>query len=93
MVCDQYLPVGCPCSAAQDPSVKDSNQDWSLCMNGTRNEGAVKGAVDEFAQEHGLQILVRHSLSAAASSHRWQAPLQRGAKSNMGLQCLRAGDV
>ena len=46
---------GAPCSAAQDPSVKDSSQDWSLCMNGTRNEGAVKGAVDEFAHEHGLQ--------------------------------------
>ncbi|GAB4813768.1 hypothetical protein N2152v2_000814 [Parachlorella kessleri] len=46
--------------AAQDPSVKDSNQDWSLCMNGTRNEGAVKGAVDEFALKHGLQILNRN---------------------------------
>jgi len=29
-------------------------------MNGTKNEGAVKGAVDEFAQKHGLTVLVTY---------------------------------
>ena len=31
-------------------------QDWSLCHNGTRNEGAVKGAVDDFAAQNGLRV-------------------------------------
>ena len=34
------------------------NQDWSLCMDGTVNEGAVKGAVEEFAAKHGLVVTV-----------------------------------
>lgn len=31
-------------------------QDWSLCQNGTRNEGAVKGAVDDFAAKRGIKV-------------------------------------
>lgn len=38
-------------------------QDWSVCGNGMRNEGAVKGAVQEFARDKGLRI---HS-----TSHEW----------------------
>lgn len=36
------------------------DQDWSLCANGTRATGAVKGAVDEFAQKHDLQVSVTY---------------------------------
>jgi len=31
-------------------------QDWSLCQNGTRNEGAVRGAVDDFAKQNGIRV-------------------------------------
>lgn len=31
-------------------------QDWGLCGDGSRNEGAVKGAVQQFARERGLAI-------------------------------------
>jgi hypothetical protein len=41
------------------PEVKAiSNQDWSLCMNGTRQEGAVKGAVNGFFAKLGLKVWV-----------------------------------
>lgn len=43
---------------ADSPAVVDSKQDWSLCMDGTRNRGAVKGAVDEFAAAHNLTLTV-----------------------------------
>lgn len=33
-------------------------QDWGLCADGTRNEGAVRGAVEDFAMRHGLVISV-----------------------------------
>jgi len=33
-------------------------QDWSKCMDGTVNGGAVRGAVEEFAQKMGLQVSV-----------------------------------
>lgn len=45
---------------ANDTSLKQTNQDWSLCLDGTRNMGAVKGAVDEFARRHGLHILATY---------------------------------
>lgn len=32
-------------------------QDWSVCMNGTINKGAVKGAVDEFAAANNLEVV------------------------------------
>jgi hypothetical protein len=35
----------------------DRGQDWSLCGNGERNEGAVKGAVDEFAAQRGVRVM------------------------------------
>jgi hypothetical protein len=31
-------------------------EDWSLCENGTKNEGASRGAVEDFANEHNLKI-------------------------------------
>jgi len=37
-----------------------TGQDWSICGNGTKNAGAVKGAVQDFAREKGLRI---HSTS------------------------------
>ena len=33
-------------------------QDWSLCENGERHDGAVKGAVVEFAKKHNLNVEV-----------------------------------
>ena len=33
-----------------------SDQDWALCADGTRKEGAVKGAVNTFAAQHNLII-------------------------------------
>lgn len=31
-----------------------------VCMDGSKQEGAVKGAVNEFAEAHGLSILVTY---------------------------------
>ena len=36
------------------------DQDWSMCEDGTRNEGAVNGAVTDFAQEHNLQLSITY---------------------------------
>ncbi|KAI8927914.1 hypothetical protein BC831DRAFT_450950 [Entophlyctis helioformis] len=33
-------------------------QDWGVCGDGSRNEGAVMGAVLEFSQKHSLQVIV-----------------------------------
>ena len=33
---------------AAEVKLADSSQDWAVCANGTRHEGAVKGAVDDF---------------------------------------------
>lgn len=35
-------------------------QDWSLCMDGTKKIGAVKGAVDNFAMKNNLQVFVTY---------------------------------
>jgi hypothetical protein len=35
-----------------------SGQDWALCNNGSRFHGAVRGAVDRFAMEHGVQVSI-----------------------------------
>jgi len=34
--------------------------DWSLCYDGSINNGAVKGAVNEFSQQNDLQVLVAY---------------------------------
>jgi len=34
--------------------------DWTLCVDGTRNPRAVKGAVNDFAETHGLQVVVSY---------------------------------
>jgi hypothetical protein len=41
-------------------------QDWSLCANGTRHPGAVRGAIDDFAIHHGLQFVVTYQESWAS---------------------------
>ena len=33
-------------------------EDWGLCGDGTRNDGAVRGAVDEWALSQGLTLAV-----------------------------------
>lgn len=35
-------------------------EDWALCANGTRHEGAVQGAVHDFAVQHGLTVAVAY---------------------------------
>jgi hypothetical protein len=34
------------------------DQDWSICQDGTRNERAVRGAVEDFAKREGLVVTV-----------------------------------
>ncbi len=34
------------------------NNDWSICYDGSFHSGAVKGAVDEFANNNSLQVIV-----------------------------------
>jgi hypothetical protein len=40
--------------------VRAAHQDWSLCMDGSRHEGAVRGAVEDFAEQHGLVFSVMY---------------------------------
>ena len=35
-------------------------QDWSVCLDGTVNAGAVKGAVEDFAEKNGLVVSVMY---------------------------------
>ena len=41
--------------------------DWSLCGDGTVHRGAVRGAVEEFAKENGLQIVMAYKDSRTPS--------------------------
>lgn len=50
----------CCCRDAQEIKNYHPTEDWGLCMNGTRNEGAVKGAVTDFAQRLGLTVAVTY---------------------------------
>ena len=34
------------------------NSDWSICYDGSSHQGAVKGAVDEFANDNDVQVIV-----------------------------------
>lgn len=43
---------------ANAPSVINTGQDWTTCADGTKNEGSVRAAVEEFAQDKGLTITV-----------------------------------
>jgi hypothetical protein len=36
------------------------DQDWSLCSDGSRHERAVRGAVEDFAAQHGLVVAVMY---------------------------------
>jgi predicted O-methyltransferase YrrM len=47
--------------AAEVAARPGNTQDWSLCADGSRHAGAVKGAVDEFAAAHGLSVLVTYN--------------------------------
>ena len=50
----------------------DKGQDWSICMDGTRNDGAVRGAVEEFADKHGLVVSVMYGEGAKWASWMFQ---------------------
>jgi hypothetical protein len=42
---------------AAEVRLMDSSQNWGVCANGTRNEGSVKGAVDEFMAKKNITKL------------------------------------
>ena len=37
-----------------------AGDDWSVCADGSKHPGAVRGAVDEFAAKHGFQVVVTY---------------------------------
>lgn len=43
------------------------HQDWSTCANGTVHPGAVLGAVDDFARDHGVQMSIFRMMGASLS--------------------------
>lgn len=45
---------------APDVRAVTPGQDWAVCGDSTRHEGAVKGAVDEFFGEKGVQVMVTY---------------------------------
>jgi hypothetical protein len=52
-------------------------QDWSVCMDGTVNGGAVRGAVQEFAAQHGMVLSVMYDEGANFASwmmQKWTIP-------------------
>lgn len=51
------------------------NQDWSICADGkTIHKGAVKGAVENFAEKHGLVVSVMYGEGARFASWMLQKP-------------------
>jgi len=42
---------------AAEVRIMDRSQDWGICGDGTRNEGSVKGAVDDFMKKLGIKKL------------------------------------
>ena len=40
--------------------VREEGEDWSVCGDGTRHDGAVRGAVEEFFLPKGLTITVTY---------------------------------
>lgn len=51
-----------------------SDQDWSLCMDGTKHGGAVRGALEEFAANHGLVVSVMYIENGHFASWMMQKP-------------------
>jgi hypothetical protein len=49
-------------------------QDWSICMNGTKHEGAVRGAVEDFAAQKELVLSVMYKEGASFASWMMQKP-------------------
>ena len=47
--------------SAEETRALYPSEEWSLCENGTRMEGAVKGAVLKFAEDRNLQIVVTYA--------------------------------
>ncbi len=39
-------------------AIQGGGQDWTVCMDGSRHPGGVKGAVNEFARKLGLTVVV-----------------------------------
>jgi predicted O-methyltransferase YrrM len=50
------------------------DQDWSICADGSIHKGAVKGAVEHFAEKHGLVITVVYNEGAKFPSWMIQKP-------------------
>jgi hypothetical protein len=72
-------------SVAEQKAV-DSSQDWSVCMDGTVNAGAVKGAVEQFALEEGLTFSVVYAERQNGAYRSWllQKPTRMECVEQMG---------
>ena len=63
----------------------DPKQDWSICSDGvTVNQGAVKGAVETFALDHGLSFSVMYG-TAVWTSWMMQKPTR--------MECVQEGEM
>jgi hypothetical protein len=60
----------------------DPGQDWSVCMDGTVNVGAVKGAVQQFALDKGLTFSVVYAANGGDRSWLLQKPTR--------MECVEA---
>lgn len=46
--------------ALSQAAIQDPGGDWSLCADGKKHRGAVKAAVNEFAERNGLTVFVTY---------------------------------
>ena len=59
-----HAPLYVCCRDAPTVKRQQPQEDWALCMNGTRHDGAVKGAVGDFISQHGLTVAVCYGENA-----------------------------
>lgn len=43
---------------AAEANADSAHRDWSVCQDGSKHPGAVRGAVNDFAQRQGLTVVV-----------------------------------
>jgi|UniRef100_A0A8J9SJD4 hypothetical protein len=70
--------------SAAEIKASDPAQDWSLCMDGTVNAGAVKGAVEQFALDEGLTFSVVYAMNGVYRSWLLQKPTRMECVETMG---------
>jgi len=70
--------------SVQEQKGLDHNQDWSKCMDGSSNPGAVKGAVEHFCVKNGLSFSVMYAEGAIWASWMLQKPTRMECVQEMG---------